>query len=127
MNPSHRFFGFVSFTVFLACTGLLCCTLPILLVSLGIGTMMASMASTFTWLPLVSEYKFWIFLISGLLFISAELIQHRQNKICPADPKLAKQCAKFDKLSSIMLNIGLIIWLVGFISAYLLFPLSLMF
>lgn len=49
---------------------LVCCALPITLVSLGAGSVVASLVSTVPWLGTLSEHKEWIFGLSGLLLVA---------------------------------------------------------
>lgn len=44
-----------------------CCALPITLVSLGLGSVVASLVSTAPWLVALSQYKGWVFLLAGAL------------------------------------------------------------
>lgn len=44
-----------------------CCALPITLVALGLGSVVASLVSTAPWLVTVSAHKGWVFLAAGLL------------------------------------------------------------
>ena len=46
---------------------LLCCALPITLVTLGLGASVATMASAAPWLITLSQYKGWMFALSGTL------------------------------------------------------------
>jgi mercuric ion transport protein len=44
-----------------------CCALPITLVSLGLGSVVASLVATAPWLIALSQHKAWVFLVAGLL------------------------------------------------------------
>jgi mercuric ion transport protein len=46
---------------------LVCCALPIALVSLGAGSVVASLVSSVPWLVPLSRNKEWVFALSGLL------------------------------------------------------------
>ena len=46
---------------------LLCCAIPITLVSLGLGATVATMVSSAPWIITLSQYKGWMFLLSGVL------------------------------------------------------------
>lgn len=62
-NKKPRNWGWL---VLFASTGtLLCCALPIILVSLGMGAVVASMASNLPFLIKLSMYKEWMFAGSG--------------------------------------------------------------
>ena len=46
---------------------IVCCAIPITLVALGAGSVVASMVSTFPWLVTLTEHKALIFVLSALL------------------------------------------------------------
>lgn len=48
---------------------LICCALPIALVSLGAGSAVASLVSAAPWLVPLTRNKEWIFLLSGLVLV----------------------------------------------------------
>ena len=48
---------------------LLCCALPILLVTLGAGAVVATVAANIPFLVALSLYKSWMFLFSGILLL----------------------------------------------------------
>ena len=62
---------------------LLCCALPITLVSLGMGTVVATMASSTPWLIALSQYKLWMFLVSGILIGLSIYAVYRPGRSCP--------------------------------------------
>lgn len=97
---------------------LLCCALPITLVSLGLGAVVASMASTAPWLITLSQYKIWMFLLSAILIALSAWAVYRPGRVCPADPELAKACAKADRWNRRFIMIATAMWLLGFITAY---------
>ena len=58
----------LSWLALFASTGtLICCAFPILLVSLGFGATVAAITSSIPVLITLSQYKVWIFIISGVL------------------------------------------------------------
>ena len=65
---------------------LVCCALPITLVTLGLGTTVASMASAAPWLVELSQHKGWIFLGSGGLLGMALWAIYRPGRAGPTDP-----------------------------------------
>ena len=75
---------------------LICCAIPITLVSLGMGATVASMAATAPWLVALSMHKGWVFgLSAGLIALSAWSV-YRPGRACPIDPELAAACARAD-------------------------------
>lgn len=47
-----------------------CCALPITLVSLGLGSVVASLVATAPWLVALSQHKAWVFLLAGVLLVA---------------------------------------------------------
>ncbi|MCZ6852739.1 MAG: hypothetical protein O7G86_02365 [Gammaproteobacteria bacterium] len=97
---------------------LLCCAIPIVLVSVGFGAVVASMATNLPWLITLSLYKGWMFSISGLLIALAAWAIYRPGRECPADPELAAACEQADIWNRRFIGVSGGMWSVGFISAY---------
>ncbi len=116
--------GAVTFLTLFTSTGtLVCCALPIVLVTLGLGAAMAGLTSTFPWMVTLSQHKIWVFAGSGLLLAFSAWMVFRPGRACPADPKLAKLCGSMDKWNRRVLFISVAIWGIGFFAAYLSLPL----
>jgi mercuric ion transport protein len=49
---------------------IVCCALPITLVTLGLGSVVASLVATAPWLVALSQHKAWVFLFAGLLLFA---------------------------------------------------------
>ena len=47
---------------------LLCCALPALLVTLGMGAALAGFISVAPWITAISKYKVVVFVVAGILF-----------------------------------------------------------
>lgn len=77
----------------------ICCAVPILLVALGLGSAVAAMTSAAPWLVALSRYKLWIFAGAALALILAGVLLYRPGRSCPADPDLARACARIDRVS----------------------------
>jgi hypothetical protein len=97
---------------------LLCCAIPITLVSLGFGAAVASMASSAPWLIALSQYKVWMFSVSGLLIALAAWSVYRPGRSCPTDPELAAACQLADKWNKRFIALSAGMWLIGFLAAY---------
>ena len=99
---------------------LLCCALPALLVTLGMGAALAGFISTVPWITAISEYKKLVFVISGVMLAFAAFMQWRaRNAPCPADPAQAKACNRLRLASKIILGFSIMIYLIGFFFAFL--------
>lgn len=120
--------GAITFVTLLGSTGtLVCCALPILLVTLGLGSAVVGLTGAFPWLITLSQHKAWVFAASGgMLALSGWLI-YRSGRQCPADPALAALCARADRWNRRVLILAGGIWVLGFSAAYLLLPLTRLF
>ena len=99
---------------------LLCCALPSLLVSLGMGASLAGLLSSVPQLVEISRHKSLIFLISAVALALAFYAQNRATKlICPTDPQLAATCQNSRTWGRGVLYISLTIWLIGAFFAFL--------
>lgn len=102
-------------------TTLLCCFLPVLLVSLGFGAAFAGLIGTFPQITLFSEHKVAVFLIGAILLSSAGVARWRSQSIaCPVDPKLAEGCSTAKTWSDRILLIATIFYSLGFLFAFVL-------
>ncbi len=113
----------VSLLALFTSTGtLLCCAMPVAIATFAGGAAVASLASSFPFLITLSRYKFYIFLVAGiLLFISGFLIYRpRKNDTCPAYEGNCEVAGRFSKFT---FWISLFIFSVGFFFAYLSVPL----
>lgn len=99
---------------------LVCCAIPIVLVTLGMGAVVATLASAVPWLITLSLYKPWIFAISGSLIGGAVWMIYRPGRACPIDPELAAACAVADKWNKRFLWVAGALWITGFVSAFVL-------
>ena len=99
---------------------LICCAIPIALVSLGLGAAVASMAAAAPWLVTLSLYKGWIFTLSAVLIVLATYAVYQPDRACPSDAELAAACQRADTWNRRFIWLSAAMWLVGFAAAYLL-------
>ena len=59
---------------------LVCCALPVLLVTLGAGAALAGLVSAVPWLIALSKYKAWTFGISGAMIVLAGFMRWKSRK-----------------------------------------------
>ncbi len=113
--------GFLNYlTLFGSMSTLICCALPSLLVSLGLGAVMAGLASNVPGLIWISEHKQGIFIFAGMmLFLNGVLLWRNRNAPCPIDPGQRDACLKGRKTSRVLYAISLGVYLTGFFFAYL--------
>jgi hypothetical protein len=106
-----------------ASTGtLICCALPILLVTLGLGATVAAITSAVPFLVVLAKHKAWFFAVSGGLILVAGWSAYRSVYICPADPRLAALCERMRRWNRSALWLSVAVWGTGFFAAYLLLP-----
>lgn len=106
--------------LFVSITTLLCCALPILLVSLGMGAVVASLATNVPFLITLSQYKAWTFSITAAILIIAGWVLYRSGRTCPTDPELGKLCAMAHKWNVRFLWGAVVVWFIGAFTAFIL-------
>ncbi|MNT35250.1 hypothetical protein D3C72_1712710 [compost metagenome] len=113
---------FVSFlTLFSSAGTLVCCALPALLVSLGMGAVLAGLANNIPGLIWVSEHKPEVFTFAGvMLAMNGAWLWFNRNAPCPIDPALRDACISGRKFSKRVYFLSVLIFLTGFIFAFVL-------
>ncbi len=114
-------------SLFTSISTLLCCALPALLVALGMGAVVAGMASDLPWLISLSKYNEWLFLVAGLIigFNFWLFYGKNRNQACEIDENGNEvPCYTAARWSRIVLWISFGLYLVGLFSAYLLLPIQ---
>lgn len=108
------------FTLFGSMSTLICCAIPSLLVSLGLGAVLAGLASNVPALIWISEHKIQVFIFSALmLMLNGIMIWKNKDAPCPVDPKLRTACISGRKTSRNLYFISLGVFLIGFFFAYI--------
>ena len=102
---------------------LLCCALPILLVVMGFGAVVATVTYQLPWLVTLADQKLWLFGISGGFLVACAWVIWRQRETCPTDPTLAARCQRAKRWNKYLFWSAFGIWGIGFTSAFLLLPL----
>lgn len=104
----NKFLAFLS--LFGSLSTLLCCAIPILLVTLGMGASLAGVISVFPQITVLSENKNIVFLIAGGLLFTAWIARYLAPKPCEGDACSISRDIGFKILvgSSIMFLVGLI-------------------
>ena len=109
--------------LFIASGTLLCCALPILLVTLGFGAVVASLNYNIPGLIFLAEHKVWTLAAAALVLVVLAWVIWRPNQRCPIDPILAALCEKSKRWNKRIFWLSVMFWFVGFSSSYLLLPL----
>ena len=109
-----------SLSLFTSLGTLLCCALPALMVTLGMGATLAGLIGFFPYITSISDYKEYTFLVSGIFIFFGFFSQwSTKNVSCPSDPVKAKLCSKLRSFSWVILYISLTLYLVGFFFAFI--------
>lgn len=115
-----RQFILPSLSLFTSLGTLLCCALPALLVTIGMGAALAGFIGAAPWITMLSDYKSFIFTVAGVLLTLAALMQWRaRNAPCPADPAKARACKQLRLISWGILAFSALIYVTGFFFAFL--------
>jgi len=109
--------------LFLSSGTLICCALPILLVSLGFGSFVAAAFFNIPALTFMAEHKYWTLAISFGFLLFLAWIVYRPNQSCPAEADLAKACKSSKSYNKAIFIVSVVIWFTGFFFSVLLLPL----
>ena len=109
-----------SLSLFTSVGTLLCCALPALLVTIGMGSALAGIISAAPWVTALSTYKTQLFVVAGILILLAIFLHWKaKNAPCPADPRKAKACGQLRTFSTIILGVAATMYLVGIFFAFI--------
>jgi len=109
-------------TLFVTSGTLLCCAIPVILVSLGFGAVVASIMYKLPGLVYLAEHKTWTLSLSAFLLVFLAWVIWRPGQQCPADPELANRCQMARRWNKRVFLVSVGIWLVGFFFSVLLLP-----
>ena len=108
------------FSLFTSMSTLVCCALPALLVSLGLGATMVGLVTTFPSLIWLSENKWTVFGGSFLMLAISSYMQYRARFFpCPIDPDAARACTNARVWSKRVTIFSIGVWIIGFSFALL--------
>lgn len=99
---------------------LLCCALPALLVTLGLGATMIGLVDNVPQLIWFSENKDYFFVFSALMLaFTGFMLWKNRNAPCPVDTKKAAACMRLRSFSKWIYLTSLVIYSIGFFFAYI--------
>ena len=108
-----------SLSLFTSLGTLVCCALPALFVTLGMGAALAGLVSSAGWLVALSEHKGAVFGAAGVLLLVTGVLRWKgRNAPCPADPAVAKACTRMRKVSAWLYWFSVTVYVVGFFFAF---------
>jgi len=105
---------------------LVCCAIPITLVTLGMGATVVSMVSNFPFLVTLSMHKPLVFGVSGFMLVLSAYMMYRPGRSCPIDPELGALCNKTQIWNRRIYWISVVLWCIGFFAAFLALPLRIL-
>ena len=98
--PLQRNLGVALLTLVASSGTLVCCVLPAVMVSLGAGAALAGLVTAVPQLVWLSQHKGMVFgVAAAFLALSGVLLWRARRLPCPADPALARTCARLRRLS----------------------------
>ncbi len=113
-------------TLFASGGTLICCALPIILVTLGLGATVAAFTSNFPLLVTIAQHKAWVFAGSGAMLLVSGWLMYRAGRACPADPELGRLCEQTQVWNRRIYWSSVTLWSIGFFAAYLALPLRIL-
>ena len=108
------------FGLFTSVSTILCCALPIILVTLGIGAVFANLTASFPFITWLAERSLYLFTIATNLLLIGGYFIFIKPQTCPADKKLAEICNKTKKFNKIVWWMSVIILAISFFFKYIL-------
>ncbi|AUN97281.1 hypothetical protein DOM21_15250 [Bacteriovorax stolpii] len=102
------------FSLFTSMSTLVCCALPALLVSIGLGATMVGLVSAFPGLIWLSENKLLVFSSSFVMLAISSYMQYRARFLpCPIDPNEARACTSARQWSKRITIFSIVVWAIG--------------
>jgi hypothetical protein len=93
--PLKRNLGLAVATLAASSGTLVCCVLPAVMVSLGAGAALAGLVTAVPQLIWLSAHKALVFGTAGIMLVlSGAMLWQARSMPCPADPRLARACAR---------------------------------
>ena len=121
MHAHARNFGISLGTLLASSATLVCCVLPVVLVSLGAGATLLSLVSAVPQLIWLSEHKVLVFSLAALLLaVSGVMIWRARLLPCPVDPAEARACKRLRRTNLGIYATALVAFAVGTGFAFLL-------
>jgi len=105
--------------LFTSTSTLVCCALPAILVSLGMGAVWAGVIDTVPGITVFGANKEIVFAVTGLVLAASGAWQwYARSLPCPADPAKARACMRLRTISWWLWGIGVAAFLLGAFFAF---------
>lgn len=99
---------------------LLCCALPTLFVTLGMGAALVGLVTTLPFLITLSEHKMIVFGVAGVMIAASSTLQWvKRNAPCPVDQNAARACMRLRRLSVYITAFAAVIYFTGVFFAFI--------
>ncbi len=119
--PLRRNFGLAIATLVASAGTLVCCVLPAAMVALGAGAALAGLVSAVPQLIWLSTHKAGVFALAfAMLALSGGALWRARTLPCPADPALARTCARLRRASVRLWVVALVGTVLGALFAFVL-------
>lgn len=100
--------------LFTSVSTLICCALPALLVSIGMGAVMAGLIETVPGITWMGANKPIVFTVAGLVLAASGAWQwHARTLPCPVDPVKARACTRLRRIGWVLWWISVAAFVVG--------------
>jgi len=96
-----------------------CCALPALFISLGMGASFASLVSHVPALVWLSEYKIYFFIMTAIFLSLGFYMLFIYPQSCPPEKDLAIACQDSKKVSKIVFILSAIIFIIAVFFSYI--------
>jgi hypothetical protein len=117
LNPNQTNLWLIWLSLLTSSSTLICCALPALLVTLGLGAVLAGWVSAVPALVVVSEYKASVFGVAIVLLALASALHWRaRNAPCPIESKQA--CQRLRRINGWVLAVSIGLYVLGFLFAF---------
>ncbi len=121
LAPLRRSAGASVLALIAASGTLVCCVLPAVMVSLGAGAALAGLVSAVPQLVWLSAHKGLVFgVATAALVLAGAMLLVSRKAPCPADPALARTCARLRTLSLATYGLALVATAVGAVFGFVL-------
>lgn len=107
------------FSLFGSMSTLLCCALPVTLVSLGLGASFASLTSSFPQIIWLTSHKDTIFVLTAIMLgTSYIMMKYSEKQACPIDIEQRDACSSSKKISNKLFWFTVVIYITGLLFSY---------
>lgn len=116
--------GSIWLTLFASTGTLVCCALPIILVTLGMGATVAALTTSMPFLITLSQHKIWVFAASAAMLVLSGWMMYRPGRACSVDAELGALCDRTRLWNRRIYWTSVVLWGLGFLAAFVALPLS---